>query len=470
MTPRARVLFACGFLFVCCACLLLPDLAVAAGERGVMLNDISDEFRKTAAEWAKALLDPAERLFWVLTWISLVYTTGMFLYKGSSFADFYGHFLRFLIVTGFFFWVLTKSTELFPAIINSGLKLATDATGTGLGDPSSVMDLAFETADGIFKAASNLKGIDNVPNSLLLYIIGFVILIILALVAANLTIELCAAWIVLYGGLFALGFAGSDWTRETALGYYKAVLGSALRLMAMYLLIGLGASIMTKAKGRITSASEIQQVAELLIYALILLAVMNKIPNLISGMVGVGAGHSAGGLGLGAAMGAGALAYGAATATVGAAQSLASAAQGAWSAGSGAASAIKNAFSKADSSGGGSSSFSGASGDSAGGLSAALGSPESSYATPSGDSGGSGNGGGSSGSSGGGGGGGAAPASSPAPASGTSSTGQSSASDKSGGDDKSKDKDKGTSGSERMMDGLKMMSQASQDINRELEK
>ena len=56
-------------------------------------------------------------------------------------------------------------------------------------------------------------------------IIAVIILIVCALIAVNMILLLCAAWIVLYAGLIFLGFGGCRWTSDMAINYYRTVLG-----------------------------------------------------------------------------------------------------------------------------------------------------------------------------------------------------------------------------------------------------
>src|SRR5207249_11964210 len=71
-------------------------------------------------------------------------------------------------------------------------------------------------------------------------IIAVIILIVCALIAVNMILLLCAAWIVLYAGLIFLGFGGCRWTSDMAINYYRTVLGVGVSLMTMQLIIGIG--------------------------------------------------------------------------------------------------------------------------------------------------------------------------------------------------------------------------------------
>ena len=61
-----------------------------------------------------------------------------------------------------------------------------------------------------------------------------------ALIAVNMILLLCAAWVVFYAGIIFLGFGGCRWTSDMAINYYRTVLGVGVSLMTMQLIIGIG--------------------------------------------------------------------------------------------------------------------------------------------------------------------------------------------------------------------------------------
>ena len=137
-------------------------------------------------------------------------------------------------------------------------------------------------------------------------ILAAIVLICIALIAANMTIMLCSAWILLYGGIFFLGFGGWRWTSDIAINYYKAILGVAASLMAMVLMVGIAQSIITNYYNQMSAGIDINEIATILVVAVILLLLVHRVPGLISGILtGSGIGHSGiGTWGAGHAMGA----------------------------------------------------------------------------------------------------------------------------------------------------------------------
>ncbi len=129
------------------------------------------------------------------------------------------------------------------------------------------------------------------------------------------TIMLCSAWILLYGGIFFLGFGGSRWTSEIALHYYRSLLGVAVSLMAMILMIGIAQSIVTNYYNQMSPGVQINEIATIMVVAVILLLLVHRVPGLISGVLhGANIGHSGiGALGASSALGAASVAAAAAT-------------------------------------------------------------------------------------------------------------------------------------------------------------
>ncbi len=175
------------------------------------------------------------------------------------------------------------------------------------------------------------------------------ILLLLAVIAVNMLLLLVSAWILMYAGIFFLGFGGACWTADMAINYFKTVLGVAVQLFAMILLVGIGNDLLSSFYSKMTTGTlNFEELGVMLVFCVSLLILVSKIPPLLASIItGGGIGH-AGGIGsfsagtlVGATMGAAAM--GAATAaTAGAALTAGAANIG------GGAQALMAAFSKAN--------------------------------------------------------------------------------------------------------------------------
>jgi type IV secretion system protein TrbL len=130
-------------------------------------------------------------------------------------------------------------------------------------------------------------------------IIALIILIVCALIAVNMILLLCAAWVVVYAGLIFLGFGGCRWTSDMAINYYRTILGVGVSLMTMQLIIGIGVKYLQDlfiASGQTPDAPTL---AILMVACIVLAVVAHRLPQMVAGMV-VGGGHNGaiGGVGI----------------------------------------------------------------------------------------------------------------------------------------------------------------------------
>jgi type IV secretion system protein TrbL len=295
------------------AVILFSFTAFAADSSSNILNNVTDKFQSQASTWGGIITGYATWLFWLLGTISLVWTGGTLVLKRADIGEFFAEFIRFSVFFGFFLWLLQNAAGIGTAIINSLIQIGANASSTGASNPSAVMDIGFQIFYKVMQQTSVWSPVDSFIGAIL----AGIILICIALIAANMTIMLCSAWILLYGGIFFLGFGGSRWTSEIAIHYYKTLLGIGASLMAMVLMIGIAQSIVTDYYNNMSTGIQVNEIATIMVVAVILLLLIHRVPGLISGIItGATIGHSGiGTFSAGAAVGAASVAAAVATTT-----------------------------------------------------------------------------------------------------------------------------------------------------------
>jgi type IV secretion system protein TrbL len=287
-------------------CLLMvlmgwPLDVYAAIESGNLLDNALLKFQTAAAGWGPYILARASWLFWTLATISLVWTMGQLALRRAEMGEFLGEFLSFTLMTGFFWWLLTNGPTFALQIIDSMQRIANHASGLGsTSSPSRVVDIGFEllhqtvTQSTVWTPVASTVGI----------IMSCVVLVVLALIGVNLLVLYVSTWILAYAGIFFLGFGGSRWTSDMAIGYYRTVLALGAQLAAMVLLIGIGYSIITNYYSLMRANVSLEEEAVVLIASIMLLTLVNKIPPLIGGLaMGSGVGALGSGVSLVSAIG-----------------------------------------------------------------------------------------------------------------------------------------------------------------------
>ncbi|PSJ16489.1 P-type conjugative transfer protein TrbL [Nitrosomonas supralitoralis] len=261
-----------------------------------VLEQVTQKFFNKAKNWKTALEAAATRLFWTLVLISMVWTFGMMILRKADLGDFFAEFTRFIIFTGFFFWLLTNAVSghnIGGTIIESMQVLGNQASGmTGSGH-GNVMDIGFQ----IFRLGYDNLNVLSPIDSLLAIILSLIILIILAVVAVNMLLLLISSWVLLYAGIFLLGFGGARWTTDFAINYFKTVLGIGIQLMVMTLIVGIGSDFLINYYGKMNqNIMNFEELGVMLIFVIAFYVLVSKLPPMIAGII-TGSSINAGGVG-----------------------------------------------------------------------------------------------------------------------------------------------------------------------------
>lgn len=300
-------------LLVMCALLSTPVFA-GVDNRDV-LDTVVDRYARAVDKWGDAINLHATWLFWCLVALSLVWTFGMMALRKADIGEFFAEFFRFTAFTGFYLWLLQTGPSFAIKIINGFMEIGSTAGNMGktLG-PSDVADIGFFIFAKMVDKASFYSPVMSGVGLL----IAAVILVVFALVGINMLLLLISAWILAYAGVIFLGFGGSKWTSDMAIGYFKTVLNVAAQLMAMTLIIGIGKKFALDYYGGMRGSMQLKELGVMLVVAVTMLSLVRTIPAQIGSLAGGNTGALGTGFGAGSAVAATAMA-GAAIATAGAA-------------------------------------------------------------------------------------------------------------------------------------------------------
>jgi type IV secretion system protein TrbL len=331
------------------ALLLYSTGAAAQLTNQGMLDQVVTAFATRAASWQTVIMNAATWLFWTLGTISLVWTGATLMLRGGGVQDFFSEFVRFIMFFGFFLWLLRNGPAFASSIIQSLQQLGEQASGVSSVTPSGIVDIGFM----IWRQAITNLSIWSPVDSIVGLALSAAIMVLLAAVAVNMMLVLVSAWILMYAGIFFLGFGGSRWTSDMSISYYKTVLGVGMQLLTMVILVGIGVDLLNTFYAKMNKGTlNFDELGVMMVFCVTLLMLITRVPPLVASIVsggGVGAASSIGssvgaGTVVGAAMAGASVASAAASmaggAMMGAAQSMA-----------GGASAIREAFAKANAAG-----------------------------------------------------------------------------------------------------------------------
>ncbi len=306
----ARAILLCVLLGLVVPAVAVPARAAAAEK---ILDATIDRYMEEAARWEPRIKQAAKTMFWILATISMVFTFAFMFAKGNTgLGDFFGEFLRFIVTTGFFYWLLDNGSAIAKAIITSFAQLGLEASSTYQSDlsPSNLISFALD----LIVRSCGTFGEQDIATSVIALLLSIAIAVLFGIIAAMMVLLLCSAWVLVYAGVIYLGFGGGRWTSDIAINYFKTVLGLAVQTFTFCLLVGIGQGQIERlitdsqtaksvvVKGYVydstitTTSMTITEGCIILIFTVVLFMLVKTLPQMVAGVV---SGASTGGIQLG---------------------------------------------------------------------------------------------------------------------------------------------------------------------------
>ncbi|PSU44543.1 P-type conjugative transfer protein TrbL, partial [Photobacterium frigidiphilum] len=263
--------------------------AQSPGLQNNALDDLLGQFHTQTALWEPIILQSMWGLFWGLAVISLVWNAIQLVLHDKGMVDFIAFLFNRVMTIGLSVWLITNASALAWAIINTFQKVAGLLSTSQEGfSPSNVFELGLSIAHKVYSAASGF----SVGDTLILGICAVIILVVFAMIAAEMCILIVGAYVLVSGGIIVMAFLGSEWTRDHAINYFTTVLGMAVQLFVMQLIIIIGYSMFS---GFLTQAGDgsadyLVMVGMCIVYFALVRVVPNMATSLATGRFVFGSG------------------------------------------------------------------------------------------------------------------------------------------------------------------------------------
>lgn len=347
MVRRGQKHFLLWLMLLALASILFTTEANAADlhDPSGSFTGLLDLVKNSAAVWDGKLRVYAQRLFWLLATIQLVWTFFPLVFKQADFGEIVGELIRFIMVIGFFYALLLFSADWAEAVVNSFRQAG--ATAAGLGSTGLKPGDIFGTAVELANTMDNVETW-NPLTSFMIAISSLIVLLCFAFIAAFMGLTIIESYVVINASALFMGFGGSQWTREYAMALVRYAVSVGAKLFVLTLIVGL---IIDSAKDWAAAYNANADDASMWTMVGLSLAcayLAKTIPELIAGMIsGTSAGGGSNVGAMAAAAVAGAAAAAATIATAGAAAPAAAGAMGGGGglAAGGLAGAINSSFS-----------------------------------------------------------------------------------------------------------------------------
>ena len=138
----------------------------------------------------------------------------------------------------------------------------------------------------IWNQATNSLTFMQPMDSLMGFVISLIILIILTVIAVNMLLLLISGWVLMYAGIFFLGFGGARWTSDIAINYFKTVLGVGIQLFVMLLIVGIGSDLLSSFYAKMgKNVLNYEELAVMLIFTIAFFVLISRLPLLLAGII-----------------------------------------------------------------------------------------------------------------------------------------------------------------------------------------
>ena len=309
------------FLPVCGDVLADPvvnaNMQASAGIFDKIISNITDAlgaFGQKAQEYGLYLLG-------TFMLINMVWRFGSLMFRGNSISDLFFEFVRTIMIYGFFLWFLKNLPELADDLLRGFSNFAQDMIGGTGGavsnrgvSASACLDMGIECFTKLMESVQP-PSIDGVGGTLVncvtfvlaaltALIIGFVIIILWVYIAINIVLVTVSFYFIAYCGAFMLGFAGMEWTRNTALAYLNALLGAAVKFFGTFMIAGMFSKVARDCLDSFSQSGNGFQEGVLIPFVTLLVVsfigflLVDKLPNMLAAIISPatnGAGISIGG-------------------------------------------------------------------------------------------------------------------------------------------------------------------------------
>jgi type IV secretion system protein TrbL len=196
------------------------------------------QIAQAANAWIPAITQEASFLFYVLAALDFAWGAPQLL-RESDFNGLFLSLIKKLLVISFFYAVLINGQTWIPAIVNSFAQLGATAAGVPLAqNPSDIMTQGLQIISDLFTKVSATDLLTQPGGAITTILAACIVLASYIIITLHYVVTKLEAIIVMSAGYIFLGFGGSRWTSPYFERYISLAVGTGVRLMLIYLMLG----------------------------------------------------------------------------------------------------------------------------------------------------------------------------------------------------------------------------------------
>lgn len=211
-----------------------------------LLNQILDQFQLAARSWYANIYPYSLRLVALLAAIELAWSgLRLALDRDTGLAQFFNVYLRKLIYLAFVAGLVAFANYWIPLVPSSFAAIGGRMTGIAALHPSSFFSTGIQLALTTM-TIGNVTGVLVHPiSAAVTLVVSIAVFAAFTVMAGALLFVLVESYVLLGGLSILLPFAATRWTHQLAESYLAAVLRVGVRLLLVYLVTGVMASLAT---------------------------------------------------------------------------------------------------------------------------------------------------------------------------------------------------------------------------------
>ena len=207
------------------------------------LDNIGQTFQWAGQRYMAIMQPFAEKIFLGLVLIEIIITCVHFLADQDEPTRLLAELVKKSLALGFLYAMIVNAPIWFSAIIQGFQQIGGQAAGIPGLSPSSAFNSGLALFQIIYRGFGSLGWFHVTLAALIALIAGLIMFLSFALIAAQMLLALCEAYVGAGGGVLLLGFSGSRWTIKFAEGFLGWIVGVGIKLFFLYLMVGIGLTI-----------------------------------------------------------------------------------------------------------------------------------------------------------------------------------------------------------------------------------
>ncbi len=215
-----------------------------------IINQLINQYTGSIVNIQAGSIDIGKELFSNLALMSLgLLGLTHLLRKNVDMAEAHLDLIKWLIYLDIFYLFITNYYRIYPCIFNAILQignyLGAKAGGGNVVDitPANMLHIGFTISKSML--ANNVYNnlFRNLPLVFISLFAAAVVLYCFAVIGLELILVQIGSQIILAGGLFLLAFSGLQWTRDYAERYVHTFFHIGIKMIFIYILVGIGAGL-----------------------------------------------------------------------------------------------------------------------------------------------------------------------------------------------------------------------------------